>query len=317
MKVAVLGVWHVHTKYHVRTAMKYGEVIGFYEKNDSLAEDFLSDFDIPRFGSREELFASEAEGVIICSATSDHRADVIAAANAKKSIFCEKLLALTGEECDEIVKAVEKNGVRLTLEFEQKYIANRMAVIAIAKSGELGKINSVRFRYCHSGSSEDRIPAHFYNRAETGGGVIADHGAHGFYMIHEILGMPESFASVGCVACENPSALAKNADRVEDNAATVMRFSNGAIAVNECSSVCGNSPSAFEVYGEKGFVCTYNDGIKKCSDKTGGEIVELDFGKSLPLPLVQFMKKESHPGCSVYDGAALTEMIEAAYKGMV
>ena len=317
MKTAVIGVWHVHTKYHVKTAMKYGEVIGFYEKNDALAEDFMRDFDIPRFKSREELLASGVEGAIICSATSDHCADIIAAANAKKEIFCEKLLALTEKECDKIINAAEENNVRITLEFEQKYIANRMAVIAVAKSGELGKINFVRFRYCHSGSSEDQIPAHFYDRAETGGGVIADHGAHGFYMIHEVLGMPESIISIGSVACENRSALAKNTDRVEDNAAAIMRFSNGAIAVNECSSVCGNSPSAFEVYGEKGFVCTYNDGIKKCSGSTGGEIIEFEAGKSLPLPLVQFMTGKHYPGCSVYDGAALTKMIQAAYSGMI
>ena len=317
MRIAVLGVWHVHTKYHVRCAMKYGEVIGFYEKNDALAEDFLRDIDIPRFNSREDLLASGAEGVIICSATSDHCGDVIAAANAKKKIFCEKLLAPTSEECEKIINAVEENGVELTLEFEQKYIANRMAVVSVAESGELGKINFVRFRYCHSGSSEDHIPAHFYNRAETGGGVIADHGAHGFYMIRQILGMPISCVSLGGVACENPSALAKNIDRVEDNAATLMLFPGGAVAVNECSSVCGGAPSAFEVYGEKGFVCTYNDGIKKCSPQTGGETVELPAGRSLPLPLAQFMKGERYPGCSVYDGAALTKMIEAAYKGMI
>ncbi len=317
MKTAVLGVWHVHTKYHVKTAMKYGQVIGFYERNDALAEDFMRDTDIPRFKTRKELFESEAEGVIICSATRDHCEDVIAAANAKKKIFCEKILAPTSEECKKIIKTVEENGVELTLEFEQKYIANRMAVVSVAKSGELGKINFVRFRYCHTGSSEDQIPAHFYDRAETGGGVIADHGAHGFYMIHQVLGMPESIVSAGGLACENPSALAKNKDRVEDNAASVLKYPNGAIAVNECSSVCGNAPSAFEVYGEKGFVCTYNDGIRKCSELTGGEIVELEAGRSLPLPLVQFMKDEHYPGCSVYDGAALTEMIEAAYKGMV
>ena len=317
MKVAVLGVWHVHTKYHVRTAMKYGEVVGFYEKNDELAADFLRDLDIPRFGSREELLACGAEGVIVCSATCDHRDDLVAAAEAKKRIFCEKLLAPTSEECEEIIRAVEKNGVELTLEFEQKYIANRMAVVSVAKSGELGKINFVRFRYSHSGANDDTVPARFYDRAEAGGGVVADHGAHGFYMIREVLGMPEAAASVGTVACTNPAALAKNADRVEDNAATVMRFPGGAVAVNECGSVCGNSPSAFEVYGEKGFVCTHNDGIIKCSPQTGGESVELGCGRSLPLPMVQFMTGERYPGCSVYDGAELTKIIEAAYGGMI
>ena len=318
MKTAVLGVWHVHTGYHVRTAMKYGDVIGFYEKDDALAAEFMREFGLPRFKTRDELLASEAEGVMICSATADHRDDAVAAARAKKDIFCEKLLAPTAAQCREIAAAVAENGVRLTMEFEQKCVANRRAVVEVARSGELGRITFVRFRYCHSAASDDLLPERFYRRAEACGGVIADHGAHGLYMIRELLGAPLSAATAAGVSCRNPSALAKNADRVEDSAVTVMRFAGGATAVNECSWVNGNSVSAFEVYGEKGFVCTCGDGIKKCSEATGGETVVIEnVGPSLPLPLKQFMTGEHHPGCSVRDGAELTEMVEAAYANMI
>ena len=40
MKIAVFGVWHVHAPGYTKTAMELGEVIGFYEKNDALAENF-------------------------------------------------------------------------------------------------------------------------------------------------------------------------------------------------------------------------------------------------------------------------------------
>ena len=63
MKTAIYGVWHVHAPGYTKTAQEYGEVVGFYERNDKLAEDFAKQFNIPRFNTPEELLASDAEGV--------------------------------------------------------------------------------------------------------------------------------------------------------------------------------------------------------------------------------------------------------------
>ena len=137
MKVAVFGVWHVHATDYTKRALELGEVIGFYERDDKLAEDFAKSFNIPRFASAEELLASDAEGVIVCSASCDHTEDIIKIANAKKNIFTEKVLALTDEECDRIEKAVNENGVSFTISLFQKYIASRIAVKEIAGKFEL------------------------------------------------------------------------------------------------------------------------------------------------------------------------------------
>jgi predicted dehydrogenase len=100
MKIAVFGVWHVHAPDYTKKAMELGQVVGFYERDEALASDFAKRFDIPRFKTAEELLESDAEGVIVCSASSDHCEDMIRIANAKKHIFTEKVLALTDEECD-------------------------------------------------------------------------------------------------------------------------------------------------------------------------------------------------------------------------
>lgn len=77
MKIAIFGVWHVHAADYTKTAMEFGEVIGFYEKIDSFAEDFARKFNIPRFKTPDELLKSDAEGVIVCSASCDHAEDII------------------------------------------------------------------------------------------------------------------------------------------------------------------------------------------------------------------------------------------------
>ena len=134
MKIAILGVWHVHAPDYTRTALAHGEVVGFFERNDALAEAFASHFGLPRFSTVEELLSSDCEAVIVCSATKDHTADIIAAAKAGKHIFTEKVLALTDAECDAIEAAVNESGVTFVISLFQKYIGSRKAVKAEKKA---------------------------------------------------------------------------------------------------------------------------------------------------------------------------------------
>ena len=65
MKIAVFGVWHVHAPDYTRKAQAHGEVIGFYEKDDALAEGFAKEFGLYRFATPEELLAKLADNFIV------------------------------------------------------------------------------------------------------------------------------------------------------------------------------------------------------------------------------------------------------------
>ena len=317
MKVALLGVWHVHAADYTREALDAGELIGFYEKDDALADVYQKHFDVPRFATKEELLASDAEGVIVCSATSDHTEDILAVAKAKKQIFTEKVLALTNEECDEIEKALVQNGVTLTISLFQKYLGSRMAIKEVVDSGELGKINYMRFRNCHSGSTRDWLPTHFYSRAQCGGGAMIDLGAHGMYLTEWLFGMPASATSTFTVCCEAGGALDKNTDKVEDNAVTVMRFDNGAIAINETGFVSDCSPAVLEVHGEHGYVRMESDSVVKCTRATGHTPTAVTPPASQPSPIKQFLAGNVLPGCGIREAKALTQLMVMAYAGVV
>ena len=313
MKIAIFGVWHVHAADYTKTAMELGEVVGFYEENDALAEKFASKFNIPRFSTPGELLKSDAEGVIVCSASSEHADDIIKIAKAGKHIFTEKVLALTDADCDRIETAVNESGVTFVISLFQKYLGSRMAVKEVASSGELGKLNYMRFRNCHSGSTKDWLPKHFYNEKECGGGAMIDLGAHGMYLTEWILGMPVKASSEFTVSCEIESVKEKNSDRVEDNAVTVMSFENGAIAVNETGFVSNYSPVTLEVFGEDGYVRMVGNRVVKCTKATDGVEVELAVGAERPSPLVQFLTGDILDGCGMKEAKALTHMMTLAY----
>jgi predicted dehydrogenase len=138
------------------------------------------------------------------------------------------------------------------------------------------------------------------------------------YLIHWLLGMPVSASSAFTLACENPSANAKNADRVEDNAVTVMSFEGGAIAINETGFCSNCAPIVFEAHGEKGFVRMEDDyavsRIIKRTQATRGKPVEVTPAPNQNLPITQFVKGEILEGCGLEEALALTHMMVMAYK---
>ena len=313
MRVAILGVWHVHADEYTKIAKEYGEVVGVWDEDAERRADFAKKHNIYEFATLEELLASDAEGVICNAATNKHREVLVAAANAGKHIFTEKVLALTEEDCDAIREAVERNGVRFVISFFWKMLGSYRAIKKAVDDGLIGKPNYLRFRNCHDGSTSHWLPAHFYNKEQCGGGAMIDLGAHGMYLAEWILGVPVGASSEFTVSCELEAVRAKNTDGVEDNAVTVMRFASGAIAVNETGFVSNYSPVVLEVYGEDGYVRMVGDRVVKCTKATGGVEVEVAVGANALSPIEQFLTGNILEGCGMREAKALTHMMELAY----
>ena len=59
MRVAILGVWHVHADEYTKLAMEHGEVVGVWDEDAERRADFAKKYDIPEFSTLEALLASE------------------------------------------------------------------------------------------------------------------------------------------------------------------------------------------------------------------------------------------------------------------
>lgn len=314
MKIALFGAWHVHAPGYVKVAMQYADVIGFFEGDDALAAAFLEKCpSVRRFESAEELLRSDADAVIVCSATYRHKEDIVAIANAGKDIFTEKVLALTDADCAEIEAAIQRNGVRFVISCPHKFFGAVKTVKQIADSGELGRISYVRYRNAHSGSVNDWLPAHFYSKEQCGGGAMIDLGAHGMYMIHSILGEPIAAHSAFTRFCNSESVAEKNHDGVEDNAVTTLIYENGAIAVNETGFVTDKGSMIFEIHGERGYAVMERERVKKSSVDTAGEIVDVEVLPDDELPILQFLRGKTPAGCGTDVARALTRIMTMAY----
>ncbi len=309
MKTAIVGVWHVHADQYTQAAKKFGEVVGVYDENSEWRKRFAEKHQIKEFATYDELFASDAEGVIVCAPTNCHTEIIIKAANAGKQIFTEKVLALSSADCEKIKEAIIKNDTNFVISFPWKFVPGIMALKEAADKELIGKINYMRFRNCHDGSLSDWLPPHFYDEKACGGGAMIDLGAHGMYLTHHFIGEPIGYSS--CFSRFDTNCK-KNKDNVEDNAVCVMSFENGAIAINETGFVSRCCPVILELGGDKGYVSF--DSQNAYLSVLGQERVKLDLPKAPDSPIEAFVQGKKIEGCGIEEACVLTKMMENAYR---
>jgi predicted dehydrogenase len=182
---------------------------------------------------------------------------MIAAAQAGKHIFTEKVIAATLREAEEIVAAVERARVAFVVSMRRFTDPSTVAIRQLIAEGALGELTAVRVRDSHSGAlrTEARpdgwLPPQFYSPEEAQGGALIDL-CHPVYLARTFLGRPESVNAIfGHVTGR----------AVDDNAVVTLRYPSGAVGVAETSYVAQYSPFSIEVHGTRGSVLYSETGI--------------------------------------------------------
>ncbi|MDQ5849848.1 MAG: Gfo/Idh/MocA family oxidoreductase, partial [Pseudomonadota bacterium] len=100
----------------------------------------VSDFD-------QVLKSPDVHGVILCTPHTQHTEQIVAAANAKKHVFCEKPLSLSRADALRAVKACNDNQVALAVGHEKRFEPPVQELMRLARSGELGKLLQIEANF--------------------------------------------------------------------------------------------------------------------------------------------------------------------------
>lgn len=267
IRVAMLSFWHVHARDYAKQINEHPDtaVVAVWDENLERGRKEAEERGVRLYESLDELLAQDDIDAVVVDTPSDlHRDVMVKAAHAGKHIFTEKVLALTLREANEIVSAVEKAGVKLTVSLPRLYDAYTVAIQDILHKGLLGELTLVRTRLSHNGATANWLPEHFFNLRQTGGGALIDLGCHPMYLARLFLGLPESVsASYGYMTGKE----------VEDNAVAVLRYANGALGIVEAGFVNRFSPFTIEIHGTEGSLLygTPDNKILVRSSKLGEE----------------------------------------------
>jgi myo-inositol 2-dehydrogenase/D-chiro-inositol 1-dehydrogenase len=198
-----------------------------------------------------EMMCNEAiEAVLICTPSSLHSQQIIAAARAKKHVFCEKPIATDIEQIKAALHEVRKAGIKLQIGFNRRFDPNFSRIKQIINNSGIGTPHLLRIT-----SRDPKIPPADY--LKTSGGMFIDMTIHDFDMARFLMDseIDEIYASTGVLI--NP--VFSECDDI-DTAVISLKFANGSLGVidNSRQAVYGYDQRV-EVFGSHGAVHADNN----------------------------------------------------------
>ena len=311
MKIAMISSWHVHAKEYAKQIMQLPqcEIVAVWDENKEAGLKWAKELSCKFIDDYDTLLKDDSiEAVVINSPTVMHTDLIIKAANAKKHIFTEKVLALTVDDCIKIKDAIRRNNVKFSISFVYRCSAEMISAKQLVDSGALGDITYARVRDAHNGSIANWLPESFYNKENCGGGAMIDLGTHPVYLLEWILGKAKNVIAT----------LTKVTKReVEDNAVAVIEFQNGAIGVAEASFVSVYTPITLEISGTMGSLIV-KDRVSYANGDTDGKWVNQEnLPLPLPSPLVQWIEgvtENKKIDLGIDEAISLTRLLRGVYE---
>jgi predicted dehydrogenase len=140
------------------------------EKGRKLADHF----GIPKaYGSYEELLADpEIEAIYNPLPNHEHVPMTLAAARAGKHVLCEKPVALTANEAEQLREVADK--VHIMEAFMVRFHPQWLSVRERVRAGDLGDVRSIHSYFSYFNSDANNIR----NMADIGGGALYDIGCY-------------------------------------------------------------------------------------------------------------------------------------------
>jgi D-xylose 1-dehydrogenase (NADP+, D-xylono-1,5-lactone-forming) len=158
-----------------------------------------------------ELLADPGiDAVYISLPTGMHKDAVIAAANAKKAILCEKPLGNSAPEVREMVRAARENGVPLMTAYMSRFSDVFQKTKELIQGGAIGKVTFVtaHFSYPCNKYYPPGAPGGWRYTDAGGGGPLLDIGVYLAFGIREMLG--ERIAQVAPLNCDTDAPAGSN-----------------------------------------------------------------------------------------------------------
>ncbi|MGN7356585.1 Gfo/Idh/MocA family protein [Paenibacillus sp. SAF-054] len=166
---------------------EWNEVVAIASRDWDKAKQTADELNIENaYGSYEALLADPSIDVVYIPLPNHlHKEWTIRAAEAGKHILCEKPLALTAEEAEEMAAAAKHAGVYLLEAFMYRYHPRYDAIKDLIDSGAIGEIRGIRsaFTFNSSGST-----GNVRFRKDWGGGSLYDVGCYPINAARLLLG---------------------------------------------------------------------------------------------------------------------------------
>ncbi|GCE04629.1 Gfo/Idh/MocA family protein [Dictyobacter aurantiacus] len=205
----------------------------------------------------EMLAKADIDAVDICLPHHLHKDAIVAAANAKKHILCEKPLCLTVQEAEAVQQAVSQNGVTLMCAHNQLTMPPVARVKQMIQEGTFGKVYELRTTDSFFNKFDPKNMGWRAHRSMIGGGELIDTGYHPTYLLLYL---------ASSEPVEVTAMLSKHRLEFmdgEDSAQVLVRFADGSVGniVTSWAYVPASITEKFSLVAEKGSAYSYGSDL--------------------------------------------------------
>ena len=223
------------------------EFVGAYSPTPSRRQEFTRAYGLPVVESLDALLGdSRVDIVIILTPPRTHAELAIQAARAGKHVLLEKPIDITLEKARAVVAAVEGEGMKLGVVFQQRFRSGATTLRRLLAQGALGDLLSVScvVRWWRSAEYYAQPGRGMLER--DGGGVLLTQAIHALDVMLDLAG-PAQRVSAICRTSPLRSI------ETEDIACAALEFRNGAVGVIDATTTAyPGYPERIELAGTLG-----------------------------------------------------------------
>ncbi len=217
---------------------------------------YMDTYGIPKeYSSHTELLQDDdIDAVAVVLGHQLHHRLTVDSLNAGKHVLVEKPMALSLEQCDDMIAAADANDRKLMVGLSQHFYGTSLAAKAILDSGELGPLITAVCYMSKNWGHRGRRPQ--YRSRYHGGGMWLSNGVHVVDRLTWVMASQAMSvsASIGTRAHYQAS---------DDSATAFIRYKNGlagvAVSVGfadgmpdySCQVICANGTLRFSQHGER------------------------------------------------------------------
>jgi predicted dehydrogenase len=211
-----------------------------------VAESVGEEFNVPYYTDYHDLIDNDAiDAIVVATPHYFHPEISIYAMERGKPVICEKPIAVTGAQADAMVAAAQRTGTPFAVMHQQRSEPVWQAARKLVTDGRLGEIYRTMLVYADFRSQA------YYNSAGwratwggEGGGVLINQAPHSIDRFMWLGGLPSRVTGF--------TATKGHVIEVEDVAAALLEYPNGAVGYIYCSTTEAPGTDILELSGERG-----------------------------------------------------------------
>ena len=251
LKFALVGCGKIASR-HAENILKVGELVAVCDIDKEKAVDFSKKYNSKYYLSLDDLFSNEMslDVVCICTPNGIHAEQTIKSLYAGFHVLCEKPMALTEQECLEMIKVANLKDKKIFVVKQNRFNPPVVAVKKVIDEGRLGSVFNVQLN-CFWNRNQDYFSnSNWRGTKNLDGGILFTQFSHFIDLLHWMIGEIEEMNAF------TSNFMHKSKIEFEDTGVVVLKFKNGTLGTINftINSFEKNMEGSLTIFGEKGTV---------------------------------------------------------------